>query len=1587
MSVSVMLCLLGSDALAQPKAGTDQGIRRNTRDNSPKSITLPENSSYSPADAQAIFSQYLEVSEANKMVLGNSTNNKMGVTIDRYWQHYQGIKIDRAAYTVFSKDGRVRFLTGNFYKINGGLPTSPTLTETQAFNKALNYIGAQKYMWQDAKQESFKKKMANDPSATFFPKGKLVYIEKLNGNDWDGQLHLAYSFDIYAEKPLSRDIVYVDAINGQILHKNPQIKHTVATGVSRYSATVPMITGFTFGQYHLADSTRGGGVFTYDMQGSTNYGNAQEFDNNLVNWTTMDESIDAHWGAEMVYDYWQTQGRNSFDNGNAAIYSFVHYDVSYNNAFWDGSVMTYGDGTGSGGGGFDPLTCIDVVAHEIGHAVCQYTADLDYVGQSGGMNEGFSDIWGAVIESWANPNEIDATPKDTWTMGEEITNAGFGLRSMNNPASHGDPDTYLGTNWVPTTGPCNSGNDYCGVHTNSGVLNKWFYILTVGESGTNDIGNSYAVTGIGMTTAALIAYQTEQALVNNSDYADARAASISVSSALYGPCSSITEAVTNAWYAVGVGAAFVPCFPVIGFQASTNSTSEWNNTTVCPSSKTINIPVTVTTAPTGGNAVVTLSALTGTAVNGVDYTITTGSLTFPAGSTTTQNAVVTIYDNGAINDSKFVTFQLSLQTNGSNAQLSSILDTTRLSIVNQDNAPTPGSTNVWNVLAGNTTSNQSSPFQSSFRKVRMQQIYTAAELTAAGVIPGVPISALAMNVTTKNSTIPYTGFTISLAHTASATFPGNNFLTPAFTQVYSAAYSTVVGWNTLPFSTNFTWDGTSNIVVNFCFNNATDINANDVLDGYQGTNATTVFNKSNGSTAGCSLTTTSGTSPAKPILRLTQVVPATAMESTLASTRIWNVRSNTEVYFYSTADSQLITGIRNMNNNLGCVTANLSAAGNGFVPASFGGVNRSRKEVTITPTINGSTTTYNATIYMTAAEMSGVNPSTLFLVKTNELTDATIHQGNSTLITPTVSANTSYTSFSGNFTGFSRYFLTDGPLPPPPPVITPAGPTTFCQGGSVILVGNTGFGLSYSWLLNGVLISGATASSYTATQAGNYQLILTNSVNVSDTSAVTVVTVNPAPTAVATPTGPTSVCNGGSVTMNATTGTGYTYQWAINTVNIPGATSSSYTASSTGFYTVTVTAGGCAATSSSVSVIINANPVATANANTPVCIGSTLFLTANAVPGVSYSWTGPNGFTSNLQNAQVPNIQNFNSGDYYLTVTNTTTGCFGLDTVNVSTQNGAPPAMPGAITGQTPVCEGTANNYFVAPVSGASSYTWTLPNGWTGTSLDTLITATASNVSGNISVTANNSCGSSAPSSMAVTVNPAPAGPGVVGNIVYCLNETPAQLTAQGNNLMWYTQAVGGTGDPNAPTPQTTTAGSTSYYVSQSNGICESQRSIILVTVNTPPAVSITQVGSTLTASGSYPYYQWYRNGTLIIGANGNVYLATMDGDYTVVVTDINSCADTSDIVSIVTVGVGQLNGSEPLFYPNPTTGFCWLELPATVGTTEVLITDVAGKVIERRLAKDERKLQFDLSKVARGVYMVKVITPEKTYTSRVTLQ
>ncbi|MBK7295598.1 MAG: hypothetical protein IPI91_02560 [Flavobacteriales bacterium] len=211
--------------------------------------------------------------------------------------------------------------------------------------------------------------------------------------------------------------------------------------------------------------------------------------------------------------------------------------------------------------------------------------------------------------------------------------------------------------------------------------------------------------------------------------------------------------------------------------------------------------------------------------------------------------------------------------------------------------------------------------------------------------------------------------------------------------------------------------------------------------------------------------------------------------------------------------------------------------------------------------------------------------------------------------------------------------------------ITAPNGTTFCSGGSAILNATTGTGFQYVWYRNGNAISGATNSNYTATQAGAYTVRVISGTCYTNSSAISI-EVSTSITAVITPNGPTTFCTGGSVVLNATSDG--THVWQFNGQAIPGATSSSYTATQQGSYKVIVTNGSCSATSDAVTVSISTSaPAATLSASGPVnlCVGSSVVL--SAPPGSSYVWEHNNEAINGATNSNYTVTQ---GGSYSVTV-------------------------------------------------------------------------------------------------------------------------------------------------------------------------------------------------------------------------------------------------------------------------------------------------------------------------------------------------
>jgi thermolysin len=312
--------------------------------------------------------------------------------------------------------------------------------------------------------------------------------------------------------------------------------NTVGSGTGVLGDTKSLNTLLSSGTYYLQDNTRGSGIFTYDGANRQQLpGKLWADADNQFNATYDRAAVDAHYYAGSTYDYYKNVfGRNSYDNKGAALKSTVHYGRNYNNAFWNGSQMVYGDGDGST---FISLSGgLDVVAHELTHAVTSSSSNLVYQNESGALNEAISDIFGTLVEYYKNNNPDYEIGEDIYTPGTPNDS----LRSMSDPAKYGDPDHYS----KRYTGTSDNG----GVHTNSGIINKAAYLLAAG-------GTHYGVTvtGIGNDKVGAIYYRANTVyLTSSSTFSQARAALVQAAADLYGATSAEVNSVKKSYDAVGV---------------------------------------------------------------------------------------------------------------------------------------------------------------------------------------------------------------------------------------------------------------------------------------------------------------------------------------------------------------------------------------------------------------------------------------------------------------------------------------------------------------------------------------------------------------------------------------------------------------------------------------------------------------------------------------------------------------------------------------------------------------------------------------------------------------------------------------------------------------------------------------------------------------------------------------------------------------------------------------------------------------------------------------------------------------------------
>jgi Zn-dependent metalloprotease len=523
----------------------------------------------------ANINQYLKVPAEFIFTEVESNTDQLGMRHHLLQQFYKGIPVEGMFYRVHEKDGFVRSANGKAIRsINLNIQT--TLKEDQAFYQA---------------------RMILNSKDTARSRGKQLIVSK--GFTFTPEsFSIAWQFDITVSF-VERWRVSIDARNGDVINKtslvnscfdreHPPLPYARGSGLTRYYGQQTFLiekTGAKSAQM-VGPTNNGVTITTFTFRGRPaddlfwgSYRGEIVVSPDTV--FTDKAAVSVQWGVERSHEYYLTKhGRNSYNNLGWQIKSYVHVGSNYNNAFWAGNEMAFGDGSNN-----NPLVQLEVVGHELSHGVTQHEANLMYANEPGALNESFSDIFGKAIEF--------ETFGDTtgWIIAKSFRPGG--LRNMADPNLQTQPDTYKGDLWFTGT------DDAGGVHYNSGVQNFWYYLLCEGGSGVNDNNESYSVNAIGMEAASKVAYRNlSEYLGYSSDYLDSRIGSMLSARDLYGKNSNVYQEIDKAWDAVGVIA-----YPVIlnlGFYDITATTVKMNGS-IEPRGDTVSYYYEYGTTPSFGS--------------------------------------------------------------------------------------------------------------------------------------------------------------------------------------------------------------------------------------------------------------------------------------------------------------------------------------------------------------------------------------------------------------------------------------------------------------------------------------------------------------------------------------------------------------------------------------------------------------------------------------------------------------------------------------------------------------------------------------------------------------------------------------------------------------------------------------------------------------------------------------------------------------------------------------------------------------------------------------------------------------------------
>ncbi len=448
-----------------------------------------------------------------ELTLPMAKQDDLGRTHVRLDQVYKGVPVFGSQIITHLDGAGARDVTGRAFEGAHGLNTTPAITESQAVAAARAALG-------------------QSGGAAREPKAKLVILPARDGSPGAKLVYQVQIFVEHTDRVPERHEYFVDARDGSIVWHFDSLP--TGTGYSLFSGNQYIPTTGSWGNFYTQSPTHGYS-YTYDYPYGAIFSDYDDVWGNNTVYNRQTVGVDAHFAMTRTWDYYQTRhARCGMNNGCGQTSSAVHYGTNVANAFYTGGGMYFGDGDGS----TSPWVSVDVVAHEFTHGVTESAAGLQYFDESGAADESFSDIFGTAVEF-----AVGIGPD--YLMAEDA-NWG-GIRSLADPPQFGHPDHYSERVYI------GSGYDNGGVHFNSGIQNKAFYLLAEGGTHPN---NGIFVTGVGREAAERIFYRALEVYVGpSSQFVDVRNACVSAARDMYGFGSAQDNSTRQAWCAVGVG----PC--------------------------------------------------------------------------------------------------------------------------------------------------------------------------------------------------------------------------------------------------------------------------------------------------------------------------------------------------------------------------------------------------------------------------------------------------------------------------------------------------------------------------------------------------------------------------------------------------------------------------------------------------------------------------------------------------------------------------------------------------------------------------------------------------------------------------------------------------------------------------------------------------------------------------------------------------------------------------------------------------------------------------------------------------------------------